>query len=111
MTRSPIVVWLLLPLVTLGIYQLVWHYKINRELRDFHPAIKVDPALAVLSMFVPIAGFVSVYNTGNRIAQAQQLSGSAEKCSGVLGVVGCFILGLNALYYQSQLNGLWASRR
>ncbi len=43
MPRSPIAVWLLLPLVNLGIYFLVWHCKINRELRDSHPSIQVDP--------------------------------------------------------------------
>ena len=108
MTRSPIVVWLLLPVVTLGIYSLVWHYKINRELRDFHPSIQVNPGLSVLAMFIPIAGLVSVYNTGKRIAQAQELSRMDSPCSGVLGVVACFFFGLNAIYYQSNLNRVWA---
>ena len=49
MTRWPIAVWLLLPLVTLGIYFLVWHYKINRELRDSHPSIQVDRASSTAS--------------------------------------------------------------
>jgi hypothetical protein len=30
MTRSPIAVWLFLPIVTLGIYTLVWRHKLNR---------------------------------------------------------------------------------
>jgi hypothetical protein len=107
MTRSPVAVWLLLPIVTLGIYTLVWHYKINRELRDFHPSIQVDPGLALLAMFIPIAYWVTIYNTGKRIAQAQQLSGMGSPCSGGLGVLGAFFFNLNSLYYQSQLNRLW----
>ena len=110
LTRSPVAVWLLLPVVTLGIYSLVWHYKINRELRDFHPSIQVDPGLALLAMFFPIASWVTLYNTGKRIAQAQQLAGLGTPCSGGLGVVACFFFGLHAVYYQSQLNRLWASQ-
>lgn len=108
--RLPIAVWLFLPVVTLGIYSLVWHYKINRELRDFHPSIQVDPGLALLAMFFPIACWVTVYNTGKRIAQAQQLAGLGTPCSGGLGVVACFFFGLHAIYYQSQLNRLWTQQ-
>ena len=110
LTRSPIAVWLLLPVITLGIYSYVWYYKINRELRDFHPAIQVDPTLALLAMFVPFVGFVSLYNTGKRIGQAQQLSGLDKPCSGGLGILACFAFGLHAVYYQSQLNRLWAQQ-
>lgn len=110
LTRSPIVVWLLLPLVTLGIYSLVWHYKINRELRDYHPSIQVNPGLSLLALFFPIASWVTVYNTGKRIAQAQQLAGLGSQCSGGLGIVAAFFFGLHAIYYQSQLNRLWAQR-
>jgi Domain of unknown function (DUF4234) len=109
-TRSPVAVWLL-PLVTFGVYSLVWYYKINRELRDLHPSIQVDPALALLALFVPIANLVSMYRTGQRIAQAQQLAGLEPSCSGGLGVLAWFVFGLNALYYQSQLNGVWAQQR
>jgi len=106
-TRSPIAVWLL-PLVTFGIYSLVWYHKINRELRDFHPSIQVDPVLALLAMFVPIVNLVSMYQTGKRIAQAQQLAGLEPSCSGGLGLLAWFVCGLNAVYYQSQLNRVWA---
>ena len=111
MTRSPIVVGLFLPVITLGIYSLVWYYKINKELRDLHPSIKVDPALAALSLIIPIASLVSIYNTGKRIEQAQQLARSGESCSAGLGLVLGWLVGLHGIYYQSQLNSLWTSRR
>jgi hypothetical protein len=107
-TRSPVVVWLLLPVVTLGLYSLVWYYNINRELHDFHPSIRVNPVLALLALFLPVVNLVSMYKTGRRIAQAQQLAGLESSCSGGLGVVAWFVFGLNALYYQSQLNRMWA---
>lgn len=106
-TRSPFGVWVL-TFVTLGIYGLVWHYKVNRELRDFHPSIQVNPGLALLALFFPIAGWCTVYNTGKRIAQAQQLAGRGNGgCSGALGVVLCFVFALQPLYYQSELNRVW----
>ena len=51
-TRSPFGVWVL-TFVTLGIYGLVWHYKVNRELRDFHPSIQVNPGLALPRAALP----------------------------------------------------------
>jgi hypothetical protein len=52
-----------------------------------------------------------VYNTGKRIAQAQQLAGMGSltafrrpRCCGVL------LFRLNAIYYQSQFNRLWAQQ-
>ena len=49
--RNPFLVWLVWPLITLGIYHLVWWYKINREVRDFDQRIEVSPGLAVLPSF------------------------------------------------------------
>jgi Protein of unknown function (DUF2510)/Domain of unknown function (DUF4234) len=104
MTRSPLAVWLFLPIRTLGIYTplavwlflpirtlgiytpLVWHYKFNREFRDFHPSIQVDLGLAFLALFFPIACWITVSNTGERIAQAQQLSAMGSPCSGTLAL-------------------------
>jgi hypothetical protein len=106
-TRSPFGVWVL-TLVTFGIYGIVWYYKVNRELRDYHPSIQVNPGLAVLALFFPIAGWCTIYNTGKRVAQAQQLAGMGNGgCSGALGVLLCFVFGLQPLYYQSELNRVW----
>jgi hypothetical protein len=107
--RGPVAVWLL-SIVTCGIYGLVWYFKINRELRDFHPSIQVKPGLAVLALFVPIAGWVSIYNTGTRIGQAQQLAGLGSQCSGVLGLVASWFFGLHTIYFQGQLNRVWNGR-
>jgi hypothetical protein len=104
--RGPFAVWLL-SLVTLGIYGLVWYFKINRELRDFHPSIQVKPGLALLALFVPIAGWVSIYNTGKRIGQAQQLAGLGSGCSGGLGLVASWFFALHTVYFQGQLNRVW----
>jgi len=86
---------------------LFWYYNTNRELRDYDSSITVKPGLAVLSLFIPIVGLVSIYNTGKRIAQAQGIAGSPARASGGLGVVLAFILALEVPYYISNTNAVW----
>jgi hypothetical protein len=105
-TRSPIGGWLLL-IPTFGIYYLFWYHNINRELRDYDPSVKVKPGLAVLSLFIPLVGLVSIYNTGNRIRQAQATSGGAPEASGLLGLLASIVFALNVPYYSAQLNRVW----
>ena len=61
--------------------------------------------------FLIIPPFVSFYNTGKRIAAAQQSRGLGSSCSPVLGVLLMFVFGLSVLYYQSELNKIFASAR
>lgn len=104
--RSPFGVWGL-SLITVGIYWLVWFYKINRELRDFDSRIQVDPGLSLLAQFLPVANLVSDIKTGGRIRAAQQLAGMNGTCSGGLFfLINIFSFGI--CYYQSQLNQVWA---
>jgi hypothetical protein len=111
-TRNIVLVWLVWPLITFGIYHLVWWYKVNREARDFDERIQVDPVLSVLAVtigaFIIIPPFVSIYRTGERIAQMQEAAGMQRSCNGVIGIVGAFVLGLQSLYYQAELNRIWA---
>jgi hypothetical protein len=105
-TRHPWGVWLLVPF-TLGIYGLVWYYKVNAEARDYTETVSVEPGLSVLAVFIPIAGLVSFVRTGGRISKAQRASGSWYRCSGLLGIVLMLFAGVGIVYYQSQLNKVW----
>ncbi|MGB2951029.1 MAG: hypothetical protein WBB62_08585 [Rhodococcus sp. (in: high G+C Gram-positive bacteria)] len=51
-----------------------------------------------------IAPLISYYNTGNRIKAAQRTAGIEPTCSPVIGLLLCFVLGLQSLYYQLELN-------
>jgi hypothetical protein len=109
-TRNIVLVWLVWPILTLGIYSLVWWYKINREARDF--GIEVNPVLSVLAVsigaLIIVPPFVSVYRTGDRIAQMQQTAGMQRSCNGVIGIIGYLVFSLYSLYYQAELNRIWA---
>ena len=111
-TRNIFLVWLVWPLITFGIYRIVWWYKINREARDLDERIIVSPGVAVLAItlgaFIIVPPFVSIYKTGERISRMQAAVGLAPSCSAVLGLICSFIFGLDALYYQSELNKIWA---
>jgi hypothetical protein len=107
--RNPLGVWLGLPLITLGIYYLVWVYKIHSELGMFDRRRiigAVGPVLAwILGAFtLMIWPLVSTYNTGQSIAAAQRAAGLPAGCSGILGVVLVFVFGTHSLYYQIEIN-------
>jgi hypothetical protein len=108
--RNPVGVWLGLPLITFGIYTYVWYYKIHREMAEFDRRRVVPvagPMLVLLFLgWTVVAPFVSLYNTGNRIADAQRAAGLRPSCSAGIGLLLCFAFGLVSLYYQSELNKL-----
>lgn len=111
-TRNIWLTWLIWPLITLGVYHFVWYYKINREARDFDENIDVKPDLALLAVLIGwiiiVPPFVSIYRTGERIGQMQEDAGMERSCSGVIGLVLAFFASLYSLYYQYELNRIWA---
>jgi hypothetical protein len=110
-TRNIFLVWLVWPIITLGIYHLVWWFKINQEAGDLDPDIEVRPGIAVVAITVGaliiVPPWVSIFKTGERIATMQSAAGMAPTCSGALGLLASFFFGLHALYYQNELNKIW----
>jgi len=110
-TRNIFLVWLVWPILTLGIYHLVWWYMINRETRDMDRQIEVSPGISVVAISVGaliiVPPFVSIYNTGERIGEMQEAAGLPRSCNGVIGLIASFVAGLHVLYYQYELNKTW----
>lgn len=106
--RNPIAAWIGLPLITLGIYHLVWYYKIHHEMSEFDRRRSIPtagPMLVLLFLsWTVISPLISYYNAGGRIRNAQRAAGLAGTCSGGIGVLLMFVFGLGTLYYQSELN-------
>lgn len=106
--RNPWLVWLVWPLITLGIYHLVWYYKIHREMAEFdrRRAVPVaGPMLILLFLsWTFIAPLISYYNCGNRIANTQRSAGLQPTCSPVVGLLLMFVFGSGTVYYQYELN-------
>lgn len=106
--RHPVTVWLLWPLITLGIYHLVWYYKIHKEMAEFdrrRTVPVVGPMLVLLLLsWTIIAPLISYYNAGSRIRTAQRAAGLPPSCSPVIGLLLTFVFGANIIYYQFELN-------
>jgi Ca2+/Na+ antiporter len=107
--------------LTLGIYYLVWYYKVNRELRDLGRATGEEtrlgrsPLTSLLAItvgwLVLVPPFVSFYGTFKRIEAAQEISRTREPVNVWLGfalyLVGLFTLPVEVIYAQSELNRIW----
>jgi len=106
--RTPWTQWLL-TIATLGIYVIVHHWTINRELRDF--GVEVDPTKAALAVFpgglVVVPYLVTVHRTGTRIGVAQETIGLGPSMRPGLGTVASLLAALHVPYLQSELNRVW----
>jgi hypothetical protein len=111
--RNPVLVWLVWPFLTLGIYHLYWWYKINDEARRLDPSIDVNPLLSLLALFpgaiIIVPPFVSVYRTGGRIRSMQEAGGLPPSVLPIIGLLLMFVFSTYSLYYQISLNGIWAA--
>ncbi len=106
--RNPFLVWLVWPILTLGIYQFVWYYKIHSEMLRLDPRQPINPAGSMLTILfgwiIIVPPFVSYFNAGNRIANAQRAAGLTPTANPWIGLILMFIFGLTPLYYQFELN-------
>ena len=111
--RNPFLVFVW-SLLTIGIYYVVWYYKVNRELRDAC-GIDVRPVVSVLAItvgwLVLVPPFVSWYQTFERIVQAQRIAGTTSEASPILGlilyIIAVFVLPVEVIYAQDELNKIW----
>ena len=109
--RSPAAV-LGFSIITLGIYYLVWYFKINNEIREHDTSIKVKPGWAVVAMLIPITNIVSAYGTAARIRQMQLDEGKVDTISPVVALLLVVFLGIGyPLYIASQLREHWHGHR
>jgi Domain of unknown function (DUF4234) len=105
----------LLPIATLGIYHLVWWYRINRELRDYGYAKEQDlgqnPTNSLLALFpggiVIVPALITYWNGFKRVQSASGLAGS-ERANGWIALI-LYLLLAPAFwaYIQVSLNEIW----
>jgi Domain of unknown function (DUF4234) len=105
----------LLPIITLGIYHLVWWYRVNREVADFGRARGYDlgqnPTLSLLAVFpgglIIVPALVSYWRGGKRMQGAQRIAGQ-EPLNGWIAIILFIVISLGLwAYMQSELNKLW----
>jgi hypothetical protein len=105
----------LLPIITLGIYHLVWWYRINKELKGFGEAKGYDlgqnPTNSLLALFpgglIIIPALVSYWRGTERVQGASKIAGR-EPVSGWLSIILYLLLAPDVwAYLQVSLNNVW----
>ncbi|HWK16999.1 MAG TPA: DUF4234 domain-containing protein [Solirubrobacteraceae bacterium] len=105
----------LLPIITLGIYHLVWWYRINSELRDYGKARGYDlgqnPTNSVLALFpggiIIVPALMTYWRGTKRVQGASRLSGK-EPLSGWIALILYLLIAPGFwAYLQISLNDLW----
>ncbi len=105
----------LLPLITLGIYHLVWWYRINRELRDYGQAKGFDlgqnPTNSLLALFpggiVVIPALITYWRGTKRVMGASRVAGKEPLNGWIAIVLYLFIAPALWAYIQVSLNDIW----
>ena len=114
--RSPWAV-ALLPFITLGIYHLVWWYRINREMRDLGHDRGVDlgqsPTNSLLALFpgalIIVPALVSYWRGTKRVMAAGGVAGT-EPANGWIALILYIVLfPAFAAYLQVALNHAWTA--
>ena len=107
----------LLPIVTLGIYHVVWWYRINRELHDYGRAKGYDlgqnPVNSLLAVFpggLIIVPALITYWRGTKRLQGAARIGGTERPNGWIALILFFTISVGLWgYLQWTLNELWRS--
>jgi hypothetical protein len=112
--RSPWAV-ALLPIITLGIYTLVWWYRINKEMKAYGEAKGYDlgqnPTNSLLALFpggiIVIPALVTFWNGTKRVQGSAKVAGKEPVNGWLVLVLYLFLqIGMYA-YLQSSLNKVW----
>lgn len=108
--RNIFAVWLL-PAITLGIFHIVWWYKINNEARRYLGDPSINPTVSVLAL-VPgfillVPPYVTVWRTAARVRRMQQQAGISDVISPGIALLLAFVFSLHSLYIQNELNKIW----
>jgi uncharacterized membrane protein len=112
---------IVLTIVTLGIYGIVWYYKINREMADYGKAngrteeLGDSPLTSLLAItlgaLVIVPALVSLVRTFRRIQTLQRITGDGTPINGWIGFILFIVFSpvLNG-YMQSGLNPAWQAQ-
>lgn len=106
-----------LAVVTLGVYGVVWWFKINREIRDFSAhagkPLGNDPALSALALFPGILLIVptvwTLVTTTRRVDWVADEVGLAKhlRVRSPVTVILALVAGAQPVYLQYPLNAAW----
>jgi drug/metabolite transporter (DMT)-like permease len=109
--RNPLGV-LGLSFITLGIYFLVWYYKVNDELRRVEKDETISPMRSLMAMLfgwlIIVPPFIAIYNTAKHVQAREARLGIQQTLEPALTVLLLFLFSIgNGIYVQEHLNRGW----
>jgi hypothetical protein len=105
----------LLPIITLGVYAIVWWYKINKEMKAYGESKGYDlgqnPTNSALALFpggiIVIPALITFWNGTKRVQGAAKVS-NREPVNGWIVLLLYIFLSIGMwAYLQSSLNQIW----
>ena len=104
-----------LTIITIGIYHLVWWYKINKEMKAFGEARGYDlgrnPTNSVLALFpgglIVIPALITYWRGTKRVQGTAALAGREPVNGWIVLILYLFIGIAMPAYLQVSLNGVW----
>lgn len=118
-TKNPWALWIL-TFITLGIWGIVWWYRVNRELRDVSSAydehFRMPPAVSTVLMALwPLAvlpAIVTCVISSIRARSLQQLIGTETgRVNPLIATLLLFLVFSHVWYIQRSLNATWDEAR
>jgi len=101
-----------LSLITLGIYWIVWYYKVNVEVQRFENDQTMSPTRSLMAMIfgwlIIVPPFIAMYNTAKHVRAMETRLGiqQALEPAFTLALMVLFAFG-NGVYVQEHLNRGW----
>jgi hypothetical protein len=105
----------LLPIITLGIYGVVWWYKVNKEMKEFGDArgrdLGQNPVNSLLALvpgfLIIVPPLVSFWRGTQRVQETSKVVGQ-EPLNGWIALILYLLLGIVfPAYLQNSLNKVW----
>jgi Domain of unknown function (DUF4234) len=111
--RNPLGV-LGLSLITLGIYFVVWYYKINKEIKLVENDDTMSPMRSLMAMIfgwiIIVPPFIAMWNTAKHVQAMEQRLGARQTLEPAITIVIMLVFSMaNSTYIQSHLNTAWDS--
>jgi hypothetical protein len=111
--RNPMAV-LGLSIITIGIYYLVWYYKINGEIKRVENDETMSPMRSLMAMIfgwlLIVPPFLAMYNTSKHIQKMEERLGVQSTMEPILPIVIMLVFSpLVGAYMQDHLNRAWGA--
>jgi len=101
-----------LSIITIGIYFVVWYYKINKEIKQHENDETMSPMRSLMAMIfgwlIIVPPFLAMYNTSKHVQKMEERLDVRSPIEPILPIVIMLVFSLaTGAYVQDHLNRAW----